>query len=165
MITGVIPEFTLGDRLRKARELRGLEQQELAEQLGIHRQSVARYEKGDAEPRKPVMTLWAIVTGVDLEWLSGDDEGPRRSEGLDVARPKGLEPLTFCSVSAGLWEFDDTRICPRCGGLVLMFADGHLGCQRCGLGREQASLDEELAFWSVVGRLQLVAASPNEGNE
>jgi len=86
--TGVVLEFTLADRLRKAREHAGLEQRELADRLGIHRQSVARYEKGDAEPRLPVLRTWAMETGVDLDWL---EDG--------VVRPEGLEPPTFWSVA------------------------------------------------------------------
>lgn len=38
------PTFTKGDRLRKARELTGLDQKAFAEAMGLHRDSVRKYE-------------------------------------------------------------------------------------------------------------------------
>ena len=68
---GIVPEFTLGDRLRKAREIAGLEMRDLAERTGVHRQSIARYEQGAATPRRPVILIWAVETGVDYDWIMG----------------------------------------------------------------------------------------------
>ena len=70
---GRVPDWTLGDKLRKARESAGLEMQELAAEIDIHRQSVARYERGEAKPKRHVLLAWSSVTGVNLEWLSGSD--------------------------------------------------------------------------------------------
>lgn len=69
-VTGVVPTFTLGDRLRKARETAGLEVGQLAEVIGVHRQSISNYESGRTSPRRPVLRMWALVTGVDEAWLS-----------------------------------------------------------------------------------------------
>jgi transcriptional regulator with XRE-family HTH domain len=63
------PAFSMGDRLRKARELTGLEKQVFAEQIGIHRDSLTKYESDRQAPRPPVLMAWALATGVDLEWL------------------------------------------------------------------------------------------------
>jgi len=67
---GVVPEFSLGDRLRKAREIAGYEQIRLAAEMDIHRQTLARYESGASTPRRPVLISWAMTTGVSLEWLT-----------------------------------------------------------------------------------------------
>lgn len=72
-ITGTIPPWTMTDRLRKAREMAGLNQEELAEEIGIGRRSVVVYEKGEQSPPRPVLVSWALRTGVDLAWLIGDD--------------------------------------------------------------------------------------------
>lgn len=72
---GRIPQWTLGDRLRKAREDAGLQQQELADRIGISRRSVSAYESDDSIPRRPVLVVWALGTGVKLHWLQ--DEAPR----------------------------------------------------------------------------------------
>jgi transcriptional regulator with XRE-family HTH domain len=84
------PSFDEGDRLRKAREMAGYEKIELADALGIHRESVARYESGRAKAKKPVLIAWALATGVDRDWIEYGD-----------VRPEGFEPPTFCSVVDG----------------------------------------------------------------
>jgi transcriptional regulator with XRE-family HTH domain len=88
-IQGVIPAWTLTDRLRKAREYRGLTQAELANLTGISARSVHNYEAGYTAPRRPQLVAWAMATGVALQWLE------------EPVRPKGLEPLTFWS---GVWR-------------------------------------------------------------
>lgn len=70
---GRVPQFTLGDRLRKARESRGLDMQALGELIDIHRQSVARYEQDVAVPKRHVLLSWSVATGVALEWITGTD--------------------------------------------------------------------------------------------
>lgn len=64
-----VPEWTRGDRLRKARELTGLGQEAFGDETGISRRSISDYEGDKAVPRKPVMMAWAFRTGVPLEWL------------------------------------------------------------------------------------------------
>lgn len=66
---GAVPQWTLGDRLRKARTHAGLEQIELANQIGIGRSTVVTYENNQSVPRRPVLVSWALATGVSLEWL------------------------------------------------------------------------------------------------
>lgn len=65
----MIPTWTLADRLRKAREHAGLEQAELAERMGVGRNTVSNYERAAHEPREIVLRAWAAATGVPLEWL------------------------------------------------------------------------------------------------
>lgn len=78
---GVVPEFTMGDRLRKARELTGLDRKQFAETIGIHRDSVAKYE-AEGCTRKPVLESWARHTHVRIEWLeNGDAPQPSGPEG------------------------------------------------------------------------------------
>lgn len=71
-----VPPWTMGDKLRKAREESGLEQTELARELGISRGTVTNYERGHVTPRKAVVMAWAMRTGVPAEWLF-DSENPR----------------------------------------------------------------------------------------
>jgi len=71
------PEFHAGDRLRKAREVAGMDRQTLASRIDVHRQSVQRYEEGLAKPRGPVITAWAMATGVRREWLESGKYTPR----------------------------------------------------------------------------------------
>jgi transcriptional regulator with XRE-family HTH domain len=98
-VAGVVPGWTVSDRLRKAREHAGLEQAELAADLGVSRNTVVNYERGRVEPRRPVLVAWALRTGVPLVWLvTGDASSPRQDGpdgGSHSVRPKGLEPPTF----------------------------------------------------------------------
>jgi len=98
-VAGVVPQWTLPDRLRKAREVAGLNQSELGAVTGISRRSVSSYESGEATPRRPVLIAWAMATGVPLSWLEGDDGGP-------AGRPRqdsNLQPTgwTFDQVGRG----------------------------------------------------------------
>jgi transcriptional regulator with XRE-family HTH domain len=69
------PEFTIGDRLRKAREMAGFDKLQFAEELGIHRDTIARYEAGTAGYKKMVLMAWASATGVELDWIKGEVDG------------------------------------------------------------------------------------------
>lgn len=72
-----VPSWTIFDRLRKARESAGLEQDVLAVDLGVSRNTVSNYERGKVSPRRPVMIAWALRTGVPLDWLLHGTENPR----------------------------------------------------------------------------------------
>lgn len=78
---GTVPEWTVGDRLRKAREFAGIGVEQMAERLGRQRNSITRWERSSAV-QLMVVKLYALETGVPVEWLVGDDA------------PKGGAPLT-----------------------------------------------------------------------
>lgn len=66
-----IPQWTLGDRLRKAREHAGMDQLELANRIGISRNTVSNYELGNGTrpPKVVVLRAWANECGVPYEWV------------------------------------------------------------------------------------------------
>jgi DNA-binding XRE family transcriptional regulator len=74
MPAGDVPQWTLGDRMRKAREHAGLKQSELAKEIGIGRTSVVSYESGRKTPSRPVLLSWAMRCGVDHGWLTGSPD-------------------------------------------------------------------------------------------
>ena len=84
------PTWTLSERLRRSRLLAGLEQAEVAAQLGVARATVSTWETGKTEPSASNFVRWAAITGQPLEWLA---EGVSRSVGV-VVHPPGLEPGT-----------------------------------------------------------------------
>lgn len=73
-----IPQWTLGDRLRKAREHAGMDQEELALRIGVSRGTVSNYEigRGTRPPKVVVLRAWARECGVPYEWIV---DGFRRS--------------------------------------------------------------------------------------
>jgi transcriptional regulator with XRE-family HTH domain len=66
----VIPQFDVSDRLRKAREITGLDQTEFAAEVGLGRATISRYERGEVTPSKSALLLYQMRTGVPKEWLA-----------------------------------------------------------------------------------------------
>lgn len=93
---GVIPTWTLGDRLRKARESAGYEQLAFAEATGIARATISAAERGHRRPIKSNLRVWAMATGVPLTWLeTGEgpsDDGP---SGKLLHLDSNQEPIGF----------------------------------------------------------------------
>jgi transcriptional regulator with XRE-family HTH domain len=90
---GIVPEFTVGERLKKARQLTRLDQDEFARLVGVVRATVSNAER-DIYPPKPILlNAWSLATGVPRLWLEtgkvSRSEGP--GEGV---RHEGLEPPT-----------------------------------------------------------------------
>lgn len=76
--SGVIPEFTMADRLRKARETTGMDQGAFAKTLGISRNSVSNAETGATHPIRLIIEAWSRETGVPIRWLTTGEvpQGP-----------------------------------------------------------------------------------------
>ena len=66
---GTVPEWTLGDRLRKARAITGMTTREFAERIGVSHGTITNAE-GDKRAVRPItIKAWALATGVDAHWL------------------------------------------------------------------------------------------------
>lgn len=72
----VIPEWTLGDRLAKARKGAGIKQQDLADYLGVSIGSISGWENDERQPRIGMVRQWAIRCSVPFEWLRFGHESP-----------------------------------------------------------------------------------------
>lgn len=80
-IQGSTWEWTITDRLRKAREITGFDQDTFAKELGVSRGTVSKYERGTENHKRPVLLAWAKAAGVSLEWLmTGKDVDPISSQ-------------------------------------------------------------------------------------
>lgn len=67
--TGLIPELTLGWRLRMARELTGMGLREFAAHIGVAPDTLTSAEKDRRKVRPITINAYALATGVDREWL------------------------------------------------------------------------------------------------
>jgi len=66
---------TIGERLRRAREAKHLDQATLSEKVGIVTRTLQRWEKGEQVPDGLAITRIAKTTGVHPSWLlTGDGE-------------------------------------------------------------------------------------------
>lgn len=96
--TGVIPVWTLGDRLRKARQVTGMTTREFAAHIGVSQATVTNAENDNNKVRVITLRAWALATGVPVAWLeTGNaprpDDGPGGvSEGLLPHLDSNQEP-------------------------------------------------------------------------
>lgn len=65
--------MTLAEKIYTCRKKAGLSQEALAEKLGVSRQSVSKWENGDASPELDKLLLLAKVFGVTTDWLLTPD--------------------------------------------------------------------------------------------
>lgn len=65
----LVPVWTMGDRLRKAREIANIGVAEMAERLDRQRKAVSRYERSRIVDQL-VLRAYAQETGVSYTWLA-----------------------------------------------------------------------------------------------
>lgn len=77
-------EWTIGDRLRVARERAGYDQREFAKVTGISRATIVNYEHGTYSPRPPMLAAWCLATGFDKGWILTGHKPTDDGNGEDV---------------------------------------------------------------------------------
>lgn len=83
-----IPQFTQGDRLRKARQLTGLTTRQFAEEIGVSQATITNAENDNSKVRRITLNAWSLRTGVPVVWLeTGEDPA-------DPQGPDGGVPVT-----------------------------------------------------------------------
>ena len=78
--------MTFGEKLTGLRKREGLSQEALAEQLGVSRQAVSRWEQGAALPDAAKLLPCARLFSVDVEWLLDEEQDWEAQRGESVAR-------------------------------------------------------------------------------
>ena len=89
---GTPPVIEVRDRLRIARERAGFEQRDLADAMGVSRNTITNIEKGRTAIRKIVLNAWCMACGIPVDWAltghttspDGDDGGQDGNEGLGL---------------------------------------------------------------------------------
>lgn len=67
--SGSEPAILVRHRLRIAREYAGLDQEQLAERIGVNRHTISNAENGNVRPRKITINAWALACGVRASWI------------------------------------------------------------------------------------------------
>ena len=84
-----------GEQLRKAREEKGLTQQDLAEQLFVTRQSISRWERGDRYPDLITTKNISQILEVSLDDLLSGKEMTKVAEKNPVVEDKTVNNITI----------------------------------------------------------------------
>lgn len=81
-------QFGLGDRLSKALHVAGVSTTEMADELEVARSTISNYLNDHTKPKRLYLRMWALKTGVPLEWL---ETGifPETPETEKAPTPKG----------------------------------------------------------------------------
>lgn len=94
-------DFDVADRMRKSLRVSEVSVQEMADYLGVQRNSVGRWINGHTNPSRQTLRLWALRTGVPFEWLeTGRDAERPRPDGPDggeecAIRDSNPEPADY----------------------------------------------------------------------
>lgn len=89
-----IPDETLGDRMRRALRKEHMSVQDMADFLGVARNTVSTWINDRIHPSEQTLKLWAIRTGVPLEWLKHGAVSPF-PRGLDQTRDTGTDTRQY----------------------------------------------------------------------
>lgn len=90
---GTIPAFTVADRLRKARETAGLDQTQMAVELGVSRGTISNAERGNTRVKKTLLLAWSMRTGVPSMWLeTGEAPSPSGDGASELCTPRDSNP-------------------------------------------------------------------------
>ena len=79
---GLVPEWDTADRMRKSLRAADIGVQEIADYLGVSRNTVSTWINGRIQPSTQTLRLWALRCGVDYTWLSGTAPEGRRTSDL-----------------------------------------------------------------------------------
>lgn len=94
------PEFQIHHRMALAMEVAGLDREKLAEELGVHRNTVTNWVKGHTPPSRAVLIAFAFRCGVPFNWLltgertydNGPDSGPGQVTDMSVWKMRRQPP-------------------------------------------------------------------------
>ena len=70
--------MSIGEKIKKCRKEAGLSQEQLADRLGVTRQSVSKWESGSAVPELVKLIALSDMFGVSVDYLLGrtDEKTP-----------------------------------------------------------------------------------------
>ena len=93
----------LQEKILYCRKKAGLSQEALAEQIGVSRQAISKWETGDAVPEINKLLLLANAFHVTTDWLLNEDE-PEENKGSEpeAAEAKSTEKPTWVDALPGV---------------------------------------------------------------
>lgn len=71
-----VPEWTLGDRLRRSLRHADISVADMATDLDVSLATMSRWLNDHGPVKRSILRLWAMTTGVSLEWLETGKVAP-----------------------------------------------------------------------------------------
>ena len=96
-------------RLSLARREAGLTQEESAEQAGLTRVTIARYETGHRAPSELALNMLATLYSKPVEWFYGDSEEDSEQSSIEADRELVMNEASLALRSTGK-ELSDEAI-------------------------------------------------------
>jgi len=69
---------TVGERIKLAREKKGLKQEKLGELIGTHTVTISRWERGINQPNSDTLNRIAHALEISVAYLTGETDDPKR---------------------------------------------------------------------------------------
>lgn len=107
--TRLVPEFGVGDRLRKARELKGLSQGGFGALVGLSHKVIGNMERGTTPIDGLQIYGWAEICDIDPLWIKTGEGSPRP----DPQGPDGGIPNNVHQISRNVTESKDCQSLAR----------------------------------------------------
>ena len=95
--------MTLGEKLQKLRQEKGLSQEQLAEELAVSRQAVGKWESGQSRPEMDKLVALAALFGVSTDYLLREDGTLCRPASLRILE-EAEHPLVEVAVTEGRYH-------------------------------------------------------------
>lgn len=99
--------MTLPEKLHMLRKRSGLSQEQLAEQLGVSRQAISKWESGQSVPESEKLILLSNYFNVSLDYLLKDNiensEAPARNRLCPAAKQNYLSALFLVLAVRSCW--------------------------------------------------------------
>lgn len=94
--------LTIGDRLRIARDLKGVKQIKASDDTGINNKTLSGYERNISEPDIDTIKILAEYYNVSLDYLLGKTDNPAPyNEDSKKKHPKSTELIEYVIEEAG----------------------------------------------------------------
>lgn len=84
----------LSEKIYTCRKKAGLSQDALAEQIGVSRQAISKWENGEAVPETSKLPGLAKALGVSIDWLLSEEEENEPVENHDTFQKAEADPHT-----------------------------------------------------------------------
>lgn len=115
--------MSMGSKLAEARRKNNLTQEQLAEQLGVSRQAVSRWESDTAYPETDKIVRMAELFHVSCDWLLRDGaEAPAPDQSAPPAVTRLLRQAAGRRLQLRFYEENDAVACDWC--TILEFDGG-----------------------------------------